>query len=396
MDHFYYLSGGPYLYTSANIPLKYNVNQIKDFIISKKFIPFPSKSQLFFYDRNDCDLNIHESYPPFDGYEPYKNLNIIARAIIMEPDLVNIWKSIGYSEICDDFNELVFQGSFLTLYPPTKNQDWSFPEFDDIFPKFKKLVEIGFRLNDNIIVDVLQFYEHDLVELGELLWKIFCTIRSDEPESTFIFGLFKAAFDPNRCHGREYILNFLKSKTKDHESFIKQILIHHFKRENLDDINFNTRQKSFIFSPIIYEFLLKNYGSKSDLSLMCFKDILALRIYFDDPKNLDLANISTYTFDYILEVYNLYKESIEYLPEHLELLNRAKSSDVIKPFLENFVPKILQSNDINRSIWLNVLYSLKFINDNCSTFVSGLFAAGDVARINQNKIKQIVTAVAEG
>ena len=36
------------------------------------------------------------------------------------------------------------------------------------------------------------------------------------------------------------------------------------------------------------------------------------------------------------------------------------------------------------------------IKDDCSTSVPGLFAAGDVARINQNKIKQIVTAVAEG
>ena len=36
------------------------------------------------------------------------------------------------------------------------------------------------------------------------------------------------------------------------------------------------------------------------------------------------------------------------------------------------------------------------IKGDCSTSVPGLFAAGDVARINQNKIKQIVTAVAEG
>src|SRR4051794_28655084 len=36
------------------------------------------------------------------------------------------------------------------------------------------------------------------------------------------------------------------------------------------------------------------------------------------------------------------------------------------------------------------------INDDCSTAVPGLFAAGDVARMNQKKIKQIVTAVAEG
>ncbi|CAI2161578.1 13866_t:CDS:1 [Funneliformis geosporum] len=37
-----------------------------------------------------------------------------------------------------------------------------------------------------------------------------------------------------------------------------------------------------------------------------------------------------------------------------------------------------------------------FINDDCSTAVPGLFAAGDVARNNEKKIKQIVTATAEG
>ncbi|CAG8739555.1 449_t:CDS:2, partial [Racocetra persica] len=36
------------------------------------------------------------------------------------------------------------------------------------------------------------------------------------------------------------------------------------------------------------------------------------------------------------------------------------------------------------------------IKDDCSTAVPGLFAAGDVARPTPNKIKQIVTAVAEG
>jgi len=37
-----------------------------------------------------------------------------------------------------------------------------------------------------------------------------------------------------------------------------------------------------------------------------------------------------------------------------------------------------------------------FIENDCSTKLSGLFAAGDVARNNEKKIKQIVTAVAEG
>ena len=36
------------------------------------------------------------------------------------------------------------------------------------------------------------------------------------------------------------------------------------------------------------------------------------------------------------------------------------------------------------------------IKEDCAAAIPGLFAAGDVARMNENKIKQIVTAVAEG
>jgi thioredoxin reductase (NADPH) len=36
------------------------------------------------------------------------------------------------------------------------------------------------------------------------------------------------------------------------------------------------------------------------------------------------------------------------------------------------------------------------IKEDCSTSMPGLFAAGDVARFNEKKIKQIVTAVSEG
>ncbi|RIA95179.1 hypothetical protein C1645_817025 [Glomus cerebriforme] len=41
----------------------------------------------------------HEEYPPQDGYENNRQLNVIARAVIIHPDLVNMWKNIGYYEI---------------------------------------------------------------------------------------------------------------------------------------------------------------------------------------------------------------------------------------------------------------------------------------------------------
>jgi hypothetical protein len=48
----------------------------------------------------------HEEYPPKDGYVNNCQLNVIARATPIHPDLVLMWKKIGYDEICNDVNEL--------------------------------------------------------------------------------------------------------------------------------------------------------------------------------------------------------------------------------------------------------------------------------------------------
>ncbi|CAG8755371.1 17113_t:CDS:2, partial [Funneliformis caledonium] len=224
MDKFYHLSGGPFLLMNSHTLLIKNLEEIKKLIINKKFIPFPPTRRLYFYSGYHVDYNL-EKFPPFDGYEQEGNLNIIARAILFKPELINTWKSIGYSEVCDDFNEVVIHGLFLTLDPPSQVQH----AFEKLVLNLEKFIEMGFRLTDRIIVDVLQFYEYELAELGELLWRVFRSIRTGESDFAFIFGLFKIRID--------------------------------------------------------------------------------------------------------------------YLPEHMELLRRAKSADIVKPFLEDFVPNVFLSND---------------------------------------------------
>jgi hypothetical protein len=41
----------------------------------------------------------HEEYPPKDGYENSRQLNVVARAILIYPDLVLVWEEISYYEI---------------------------------------------------------------------------------------------------------------------------------------------------------------------------------------------------------------------------------------------------------------------------------------------------------
>ncbi|CAB4493283.1 unnamed protein product [Rhizophagus irregularis] len=68
-----------------------------------------------------------ENYPSRDGYENNRQVNLISRAILIHPDLVILWKKIGYNEICSDFNELVVEGTLLVCFPPSPPNNWKTP-----------------------------------------------------------------------------------------------------------------------------------------------------------------------------------------------------------------------------------------------------------------------------
>ena len=74
----------------------------------------------------------HEEYPPKYGYENSRQLNVVTRAILIHPDLVTLWKDIGYYEICSDVNELVMQGALLIFFPPTPPNNWECPDVSTI------------------------------------------------------------------------------------------------------------------------------------------------------------------------------------------------------------------------------------------------------------------------
>ena len=105
---------------------------------------------------------------------------MIARAILIHPDLVNLWKQIEYYDICDDVNDLVMQGALLILFPPTPASDWTCPSTDTVFSRLDELRNLGFKLKDNVVVDALHMFEHRLDEIGDILWDAFLEIRSDE------------------------------------------------------------------------------------------------------------------------------------------------------------------------------------------------------------------------
>ncbi|CAI2178494.1 6256_t:CDS:2, partial [Funneliformis geosporum] len=246
------------------------------------------------------------------------------RAILLEPQIVGWWKEIGYESICNDVNELVLEGALLILFPPSPTQEWICPSVENVTMRLKDLMDIGFNLNNKVIIDILQIFDHKLDDIGEIIWIAFTTIRTGETTFSFVSGLFEEAFKTIRCLKKSTILNFLKSKTDQHELIIKQIVEKIFNNENVYDFEFKSRRKSLILSPKVYEFILMTYGNESDLTFMCFKDIAFLKIYYDNPLNASPTQSSTSIIGSINDIYEIYKQKIKYIPEYIEQLKRAK------------------------------------------------------------------------
>ncbi|CAI2166895.1 5736_t:CDS:1 [Funneliformis geosporum] len=99
------------------------------------------------------------------------------------------------------------------------------------------------------------------------------------------------------------------------------------------------RRKSLILSQKVYQYILITYGNKSELTLMCFDDILTLRIFIDIEHESEL---SEYTYNSIKSTFDLYsKANVPYNPAQLDLLKQATGLEIIRPFFDNFLPTVI-------------------------------------------------------
>ena len=119
IEKFHFLTGGQLPINQASEKIKTNLKEIQDLIVNQKFTPFPPRPKIPYNDTHDYFRQIQiinrEEFPTKDGYENSKHLHIIARAILLENNLVDMWKEIGYN-VCRDVNHLVLQGCIMRLF----------------------------------------------------------------------------------------------------------------------------------------------------------------------------------------------------------------------------------------------------------------------------------------
>ncbi|EXX69363.1 uncharacterized protein OCT59_007913 [Rhizophagus irregularis] len=85
MELFHFLSAGPLVINFAPQKLFQN---IKDLIIYKMVSPRPKPTYEDTVHFQLMQARAYEEYSPKDGYENSRQLNVVARAIFIHPDLV--------------------------------------------------------------------------------------------------------------------------------------------------------------------------------------------------------------------------------------------------------------------------------------------------------------------
>jgi hypothetical protein len=168
----------------------------------------------------------HEDYPPKDGYVNSRQLNVVARAILMHPDLVNLWKKIGYYEIYNDVNDLVMQGTLLILFSPTPPINWICPNVDTVVKRLRQLLDLGFQLTEIIMKEAFHLFEHRLNEIGDLLMLSFQKIRG-ESMSAIACSCLIQTIKPERNHKKVDLLEFLIDRIEQPEEALENALNHH-------------------------------------------------------------------------------------------------------------------------------------------------------------------------
>lgn len=177
LELFHYLTAGAHAIDQAPPILLKNLQEIEDLILNKKFIPFPSRPRLTTAYQHS--VGVTEQFPSQDGYENKLEINLISRAILIHPELVTLWKKIGYNEVCSDMNGLVVKGFFVVCFPPNPIKTWVCPSSDTVAGKLQKLINLGFQLTDNIIEDLIKMFKSQMKTIGESLLNSFFKIRGN-------------------------------------------------------------------------------------------------------------------------------------------------------------------------------------------------------------------------
>ncbi|CAG8791692.1 5536_t:CDS:2, partial [Cetraspora pellucida] len=299
-----------------------NLDPIRDLTLNKKFIPFPPIPKRKKIDSYHEQFNSEECAPN-DGFESNRQLNITERAILIHKDLVNLWKQIGYYEICNEVNNLVMQGALLILFPPTPSTEWKKPSVQDVNNTLNELLNLGFQLNYNVIADALHLFEDRLDNIGNILMGSFLHVKQEVPD-TFLYHCLIETLRPERTYKVnvwDFIYSFIPDKAECEFNRAFNNL------SNASIIISDIHIKPLASSTKFYKWVLRKFGTNSLITALCFNDLLETRASLDiqlQKSNVDVSiGMSQCMFKEIRETFEIYCYTKKnFLPSHLKMIQQ--------------------------------------------------------------------------
>ncbi|CAG8445409.1 11193_t:CDS:1, partial [Scutellospora calospora] len=357
--------------------LEKNKEDIKNLILERKFIPFPPRPKRFQVQTGTAI----EEYPAKDGFENNRQLNIIARAILICKELVSYWKEIGYYGICKDVNDLVMQGAVLILYPPTPPENWNEPTIKEVTDRLEELIDIGFDLSYTIIGDIIQLFEQRLPTIGNTLIDAFVTARNDKKEELVFKCLIEVLKSSRKLKGIDCFEFLYGAIDKNREETETTFL------EAMDKSNNDTRDnndgpfKPLEFSALFYNWCLNKFEEDSKITLRCFEDILKTRIsvdeyYKQDQNNQVQIDLTQDKFKNECDIFKIYCNVKNFFkPSHLDIISQATHEDILKTLFEHYLPILFK---------LPMLYKLPYTE----SLVVNAKTASSTSKIGKTKINR--------
>jgi len=292
---------------------------MKKLIEEYKFVPFPPCQNHFYFD------NTEQSDTDISGFSDGETSEELAAAIYAHPELVDVWKNAGYSEICNDLNEFVMHIALEDIF---QNR-----QFNESFAieKLRGLTDIGFQLTDAVIADALCTFDDEVEFLGEsLITFVGRFIQQDEKSISkrVFYELIKSGrthenYYPGKLES-PYPLDLISSLIE--ESDVQTALHQHAT---------NGHSSSRRLSHIVCKWVFDRNSTNEQATSLCLYDILRERLrsgppphlWKPQPSYLDSSSCLKKTEDQITwHLFDLYK-GVEFGEIHMGLVDEMPTND---------------------------------------------------------------------
>ncbi|CAJ0823520.1 11623_t:CDS:2 [Entrophospora sp. SA101] len=325
---FSFLSGQLLPDDQASILIKKNLKVIEDLIVNKEFTPFPPRPKVSNDKKNILARDDSE-------------FRMVARAIILEPKILHMWKRIGY-DIRKDVNDLVMQGCILKLLPRNPPIGWHNPDKKDVINRLNTFISIGFKLTKSSMVDILHLYENQPRICGSILMESFREVRKESKFVTEQKCLIEITRIDRRINYK--VLDFLKHKgTSELEFLFLKTFIYHFFTTDIKK-EFDNLETSFIKDEQVKSSNKNNSNDNQHLFVYDFKK----ETFTDMLKNYISSCIKKPTDGLTLKstLYNPGKWFRELEKEHNNTSKATTSSDTFINLFNMFWKRINEETSL--------------------------------------------------